>query len=179
MVSADNDAQVFNTVLEATLPDLLRYLVRRVQAPEAAADLLSDSAVIIWSKRAKAPADPEAIRMWMFVIARNALRTHWRSERRRTEAATALSNELRRKEELDVGNSLEKRLDVRRAIARLPPRLREPLILVHWDGFTLDGAARHLGVNPSTLRSRYSAARAALAKDLNVNLDEKSESGRR
>lgn len=35
-------------------------------------------------------------------------------------------------------------------------------MLVHWDGFTLLAAAELLGVNASTARSRYAAARETL-----------------
>ena len=114
--------------------------------------------------------------MWMFTVARNVLRTHWRSERRRTDATTALGNELRRKAMVDEATSLDERLDVRSAVRALPAPLREPLILVLWDGFTLEEAARHLGVNASTLRSRYVAARHAVAEHISVNVEEISES---
>ncbi|MBC9733259.1 RNA polymerase sigma factor [Nocardioides marmotae] len=39
---------------------------------------------------------------------------------------------------------------------------RELIMLVHWDGLTLAEAAELLGLNPSAVRSRCSAARAAL-----------------
>ena len=35
-------------------------------------------------------------------------------------------------------------------------------MLIHWDGFTIVEAAEILGLNPSTARSRYAAARELL-----------------
>ena len=39
-------------------------------------------------------------------------------------------------------------------------------MLVHWDGFTLADAAGLLGLNASTARSRYAAARQTLKEAL-------------
>lgn len=176
MVTGEVQDRAVAQALKANLPDLLRYLLRRANGPEEAADLLSDTAVVIWSKRAKAPEGAEPLRMWMFVIARYSLRAHWRSEKRRSAATAALAGEIRRAVDVEVASSVDDRLDVRAALARLPKRLREPLVLVHWDGFTLEGAAEHLGVNASTLRSRYAAARVAVAKELRISLEEASGS---
>ncbi len=44
-------------------------------------------------------------------------------------------------------------------------------MLIHWDGFTIVEAAEILGLNPSTARSRYAAARELLRDAL---VDEKA-----
>jgi RNA polymerase sigma-70 factor (ECF subfamily) len=56
--------------------------------------------------------------------------------------------------------------EVRDAVRRLPQAQRELVMLVHWDGFSIRDAAEVLGVNPSTARSRYAAARASLVASL-------------
>lgn len=45
---------------------------------------------------------------------------------------------------------------------RLDDAHRELVMLIHWDGFTVVEAAELLGLNPSTARGRYSAARQTL-----------------
>ena len=55
---------------------------------------------------------------------------------------------------------------MRAAVAALPEEQRELVMLVHWDGFGIAEAATLLGVNPSTARGRYAAARARLARAL-------------
>jgi RNA polymerase sigma-70 factor (ECF subfamily) len=39
-------------------------------------------------------------------------------------------------------------------------------MLIHWDGFSVVEAAELLGLNPSTARGRYAAARTALREAL-------------
>ena len=51
---------------------------------------------------------------------------------------------------------------VRDAVLRLHADQRELVILLHWDGFTIVEAAELLGLNASTARSRYAAARHQL-----------------
>lgn len=51
---------------------------------------------------------------------------------------------------------------VRDAVARLAPEHRELVELVHWEGFSIADAGAVLGLNASTARSQYSAARQKL-----------------
>ena len=51
-------------------------------------------------------------------------------------------------------------------MSRLPDAQRELVMLVHWDGLSIAEAAGVLGLNPSTARSRYSAAREQLRSAL-------------
>jgi RNA polymerase sigma-70 factor (ECF subfamily) len=60
---------------------------------------------------------------------------------------------------------------VRDAVRRLPAAQRDLVTLVHWEGFSLAEAAEILGVNPSTERSRYAAAKAVLHDALVVVAD--------
>jgi DNA-directed RNA polymerase specialized sigma24 family protein len=53
-------------------------------------------------------------------------------------------------------------LGVRRAVESLPDDLRELVVLVHWDGFTVPEAAQLLHVRESTARGRYQRARIRL-----------------
>jgi RNA polymerase sigma-70 factor (ECF subfamily) len=39
-------------------------------------------------------------------------------------------------------------------------------MLIHWDGMTVTQAAELIGLNPSTARTRYAAARSALREAL-------------
>lgn len=58
-------------MVEAASPDLLVYFLRRVDAPEDAADLLGEALLVIWRRAASIPSDDQEARMWMFGIARN------------------------------------------------------------------------------------------------------------
>jgi RNA polymerase sigma-70 factor (ECF subfamily) len=97
--------------------------------------------------------------MWLFTIAAHVLANHRRSARRRTALADRLREHLRTSPSgADEGEAHA----VRDAVLRLPDSQRELVTLVHWDGFNLTEAAEILALNPSTARSRYAAAKAAL-----------------
>lgn len=53
-------------------------------------------------------------------------------------------------------------MTVRDAVLRLNAAQRELVMLIHWDGFTIVEAAELLGLNSSTARGRYAAARETL-----------------
>jgi RNA polymerase sigma-70 factor, ECF subfamily len=149
--------------LDAAGADLLGYLERRVGVREDAADLLAETFLVAWRRGADLPADLEPQRMWLFGIARHVLANHHRSSRRRRALAERLRATLGRAPA--VPDDAEAHA-VRDAVRRLPGDQRELVMLVHWDGFTVAAAAELLGVNASTARGRYAAARAALRESL-------------
>jgi len=136
--------------------DVLRYLQRR--APRDAADLLGETMLVAWRRKADAPSAAEQVRPWLFGIARMTLRGHVRDVARSlklTERVATLAPVPR-----DTDEALA--LDVRAAIEVLPEPQREMVELVHWEGLSLTDAATVVGINPSTARSRYAKARATL-----------------
>ncbi|WP_101525853.1 RNA polymerase sigma factor [Nocardioides houyundeii] len=143
--------------------DLLAYFVRRVTTPEDAADLLGETMLTAWSRIDKLPETPERQRMWLFVIAAHTLSNHRRTAQRRL----GLTERLRTVLSTAAGPAdTEGSYAVRDAVLRLHEAQRELVMLVHWEGFTLVEAAELLGLNASTARSRYAAARAALREAL-------------
>ena len=150
------------TALEASSDDLLRYFERRVTVRGDAADLLSEMMLHAWRRADACPDDAERQRMWLFTIAANVLANHRRGAARRRRLAARLRAEV----------SVETRADdterhaVRDAVLRLHDAHRELVMLIHWDGLTVTQAAELLGLNPSTARTRYAAARTALREAL-------------
>jgi RNA polymerase sigma-70 factor (ECF subfamily) len=141
--------------------DLLAYFVRRVASPEDAADLYGEVMLTAWKKVDKMPGSTERQRMWLFVIAANILSNYRRTRSRRLE----LTERLRRHVATTVPGPEESHA-VRDAVLRLHQAQRELVMLIHWDGFTIVEAAEILGLNPSTARSRYAAARDLLRNAL-------------
>lgn len=138
--------------------DLLAYFERRVEPRDDAADLLAETMLQAWRRHDTAPREPTEIRMWLFGIARNVLANHERGRRRRVALAGKLRLHLRQ----PVEPSSEDSVAVRDAVSRLDPELRELVALVHWEGFAIAEAASILGLNPSTARGRYAAAKQQL-----------------
>jgi RNA polymerase sigma-70 factor (ECF subfamily) len=145
--------------------DLLAYFERRVEPRADAADLLCDVMLTAWRRVDQLPEAPERRRMWLFTIAAHVLANHRRSMRRRGALTDRLRGLLAASgAQPDPGEAHA----VRDAVRRLPAPQRDLVTLVHWDGFTLAEAAEILGVNPSTARSRYAVAKAALHSALAV-----------
>lgn len=155
------DRATARTALRDASNDLLAYFVRRVASPEDAADLYGEVMLTAWKKIDKMPESAERQRMWLFVIAANILSNHRRTASRRLE----LTERLRHHVAATMPDP-ENAYAVRDAVLRLHQAQRELVMLIHWDGFTIVEAAEILGLNPSTARSRYAAARELLREAL-------------
>lgn len=163
------DVERFTGLVQSNSSDLLRYLLRRVEVAEDAADLLSDTLLTTWRRLGSAPRDDDRARMWMFGVARRVLANHHRGAHRRTALAERLRAEIAATPPMPEPDADETHT-VRQAIRALTPRLREVVMLVHWEGFSLAEAAQVLGVPASTARNRYARARAALRSALAPSL---------
>ena len=143
-------------------PDLLDYFIRRVERADDAADLLSETFVVIWRRRSSIPVDLIEARMWLYGVARKVLTTHRRGAGRRNTLSERLRLELA---VASTASHLEGALlheQVRQLIRGLDEIDREIIGLVYWEGFALVEVARILSMRPSTVRSRHARARAAL-----------------
>lgn len=155
-------ADALRSALDDTAADLLAYFERRVRSREDSADLLAETMLQAWRRVDALPDEPQRRRMWLFTIAAHVLANQRRSNRRRTALAEKVRRHLVEPVEADPADVLS----VRAAVLALADAHRELVMLVHWDGLTVVEAAEVLGLNPSTARSRYAAARAALREAL-------------
>jgi RNA polymerase sigma-70 factor, ECF subfamily len=144
---------------EATAPRLLAYFLRRVEVREDAADLVAETLAVAWRRFHDLPDDDTEATMWLFRTASHVLTNHRRTRRRQGLLSRKLRAVLH--DEVVEPASAEA-LDVRAALGRLDPRSAELVRLVNWDGLTLAEAASALGLNASTARSRYAAAKQEL-----------------
>lgn len=148
-------------LVEREAPGLLAYFMRRVASPEDAADLLGDTLLVVWRRKAAIPDDPTKARMWMYGVARKVLSGHRRGNRRRTALGDRLRIQLMATPTTFV-NGMDDHSDVRELIEALPAVDREIIRLVHWEGFTLAEVADIMSMRPGTVRSRHSRAMSAL-----------------
>ncbi len=151
------DRATARTALRDASSDLLAYFVRRVASPEDAADLYGEVMLTAWKKIDKMPESSERQRMWLFVIAAHTLSNYRRTASRRLELTERLRHHV-----AATTPAPENAYEVRDAVLRLHQAQRELVMLIHWDGFTIVEAAEILGLNASTARSRYAAARELL-----------------
>jgi RNA polymerase sigma-70 factor, ECF subfamily len=170
-VTVTASATRIERLIRATAPDLLRYFERRVLPVDDAADLVSETLLVLFRRADALPSDDAAARMWMFGVARKVLAGHRRGSVRRAALADRLRDELAARPPRDddagtLAETLAERDALARALAALPDLDREIVALAAWDGFTLADIARHLHLREGTVRSRYSRARARLRSAL-------------
>ncbi len=151
------------------------YLARRA-GRQAADDLLAEVWLRAFAARGGYDTQHADARPWLYGIARNVLREHWRTGG--SGEAAALEEER-----LDPWDGVDARLDsaerakaVVSAVRELPAAEREVLLLVAWEQLTPAEAARVLGVAQGTARSRLYRARATLRRVLSER-DAEDEAG--
>jgi RNA polymerase sigma-70 factor (ECF subfamily) len=141
---------------------IYKYLARRVgQTP--AEDLLSDIWLAAFGDRAHFNTAWESARPWLFGIARNRVRSHWRRH------PAALEAEPSSDPWPDVDARLVSSANMPSVVAALkvlPADDREVLLLVAWEELTPTEAALVLGIPAGTARSRLHRARTALRNQL-------------
>jgi RNA polymerase sigma factor (sigma-70 family) len=136
------------------------YFARRA-GREVADDLLAEVWVRAFGARGGFdPSFADAL-PWLYGIARNVLREHWR--------AAARAGHLPAEVVADPWDEVVARLDsaawthpLASALATLAPNDRDVLLLVAWEQLTPAEAALVLGIPQGTARSRLHRARTAL-----------------
>jgi RNA polymerase sigma-70 factor (ECF subfamily) len=165
----DGEGEAFDRVYDHYRPRLFSFLLRLAKQQEVAEDLLQET----WIRLArKAPTLREDTRLgpWLFTVARNLFLCHrrWRlldGNRVQELFRTNLGAEASASPfEMLAATELERRLE--RALAALPLKYREVLLLVVIEGMTPAEAAQVCELKPEALRKRLQRAREMLAKHL-------------
>jgi RNA polymerase sigma factor (sigma-70 family) len=157
----------FEAVFEADFASLHRYLARRVgaaAADELAAETLA-AAFRNWDRLD--PARP--VRPWLYGIAANLMRHHWRKERRmlrayaRSGVDPVFADEDAAVERADTD---ARHRELATALAGLRRDEREILLLRAWAELTDSEIADALGLPLGTVKSRLSRVRDQLRNQL-------------
>jgi RNA polymerase sigma-70 factor (ECF subfamily) len=137
------------------------YLLRRAE-PELAQEALSETFLAAWRRLDELPGDPLP---WLLATARRTLANQRRSSRR----LAGLRERIAGSETSDVLDPSDVIADaelVRQALAELPERDREVLMLVAWERLDPKRAARAAGCSQATFAVRLHRARKRLDRAL-------------
>jgi RNA polymerase sigma factor (sigma-70 family) len=148
------------------------YAVRHVGV-NGAQDVVSETFLHAWRRWSQVP-DPAL--PWLLGTARKVIGNGRRTERRRD----ALVRRIAFLDEAATSAEAAELVATRRhaaiqALAALNSNDREALLLVVWDGLTLEQSAKVLGVGLGTLRVRLHRARTRLAAALEEHSDSETE----
>jgi RNA polymerase sigma-70 factor, ECF subfamily len=147
----------------ACIPHLRRYARGLIPQREQADDLVQDTLERAWNKLSMWQRRGE-VRAWMFGIMHNLFIDGVRSRRSRPE--DSVGDDL---PDMPDRSTPFERLEVRdldRVLQRLPPDLREVLLLVGVEELSYRDVAQVLGVPIGTVMSRLSRARERLRAEL-------------
>ena len=158
----------FECAFRAHFAPVFRFIARRV-GTDLAEDLAAEAFAIAYRRRASYDPERGSLRSWLFGIAANLLRAHWRDEQELLELDSRLASGGTR--------SFDDDADVRVVAAALAPRIagalaalnrdqRDVLLLHAWADLSHEEIAAALGIANGTARSRLSRARAALRAQL-------------
>lgn len=157
----------FDAAFEAEFASLHRYLARRLGA-SAADDLAAETFAVAfrsWDRLDRA----RPVRPWLYGIAANLVRHHWRKERRmlrayaRTGVDPVLADDDSAVERVDAEARHRELAD---ALAQLRPDEREILLLHAWADLADSEIAAALGLPVGTVKSRLSRTRERLRNQL-------------
>ncbi|MGC4941644.1 RNA polymerase sigma factor [Kribbella sp. DT2] len=154
---ADERQARFEALFTAYRAQILGYLVRRTDTPEAAADLLAETFVIAWRRLDDIPGDALA-RSWLYGVARRVLANHRRGEGRRH----ALTHRLR--DELTLTLPAQEDSRTLQLFRQLSEADQELLALVAWEELDTASIAVVLGCSRNAVRIRLHRAKRRFAK---------------
>jgi RNA polymerase sigma-70 factor, ECF subfamily len=142
-----------------------RFLARLVGDRDAVADLCQDVFLRVYLARSRY-RDQDAFSTWLFQIALNVARDALRRQRRLVVPGLFPDppDEISRPDTVYEQRELVQ--IVEEALARLPPPLREVLVLRHYEEMSFEEIGRLLQVPASTLKSRFAVALERLRLEL-------------
>jgi RNA polymerase sigma-70 factor (ECF subfamily) len=174
-LAAGNDTAL-NDLMERHATPVFHFLCRMVGNEDDANDLAQETFVRVF-KSAKNFRASEKFSTWLFTIAANLARNHFRWRTRHPNLSLDAENA---ETEQSLGDTLpanlptpkesalaaERAAAVRAAVAKLPEDLREALVLCEWEERSVVEAAAILEATPKAVESRLYRARGILRERL-------------
>jgi len=165
---------VFDEVYAAFNDRLFTFLLRLSCRRDVAEDLLEETWLRLVTHAARLRSDT-TLGSWLFTVARNLHISYLRSRKLEDTVSSDLVGlwpyGVQRSSPFEdtAANQLERRVE--RALASLPSRSREVLLLVAAAGLSPTEAASVCGISPEAFRQRLSRARTQLTRALEAHTD--------
>jgi len=144
-------AEAFEELFELHFDAIYGYLARRM-GPDLARDLASETFTRAFAARKRYDSRRGEVRPWLFGIANNLLRHHYRDEERRLRALALL--------DIREAGSPHEEPRLAEALGALSAEERDVLLLFAWADLEYAEIATALDIPVGTVRSRLHRARA-------------------
>jgi RNA polymerase sigma-70 factor (ECF subfamily) len=155
----------FEALVGALLPDLYRYAVWLTRDHAKADDLVQETMLRAW-RSLEQLRDEQAAKRWLITILRRELARSY--ERVTPQFADEDVADLPLPDPAPGVEHDAELEGVRRAILRLEPEYREPLVLQVQLGYSVEEIAEVMELNPATVLTRLFRARKKLAAALDT-----------
>ena len=166
----DGEKQQFEHLVSRYQHVIYRHAVSIVLDHDIAADMVQDAFVRAYLNLREC-RDPARFRAWLFQTVRNRCFDYLKEASRRNIRLEDVEASLL--DETDGPAALAERSEIRtgikRALATLPPVLREAFVMHYVDDMPYDTMASLLGISVSALKMRAQRARHALGAALRKN----------
>lgn len=138
---------------------LFRFLHLRLGNEPDASDALQETLAVAWTSLDRL-RDPNSLRSWLLTIA--------------TRQAAALTRRTHRPapDQPEPSGEDGSGLELRAALAALPPDRRDVVLLRYLVGLSEAETAEALGISPGTVKSRASRARETIAAFLDISKEQ-------
>jgi RNA polymerase sigma factor (sigma-70 family) len=165
------DESVFDLIVERYAADVAALANRLLGWPGDVEDICQEVFLSAFVGLKKFRCDCR-LKSWLFTITINKCRSYRNKRKlRRLKTIPIPTNDVgMRRPPTEKGEALmdgEAFMRVRRAVARLPAKYREPVVLRYLQELPTDEIARILGVSKGALHVRLSRARERLKRELN------------
>lgn len=158
----------------ANYPKLAGWVRRLVDDDETAHEIASEAFVRLLS-RWTSPGRLDNPQSYLYMIATNLVRDHWRKTERERRAMRSVTASAGAEPFTDPAQDV----DVRELIQQLPSRLRDPFLLHYYAGFGVREIAVLLKRPDGTIKADLYHARARLREALAERGDSEKHRGRR
>ena len=173
-----DDQAAFDTIVHRYESELCGYLKKYLGNAESAEDVFQSTFLKIYLNRGRFE-DGRTFRPWLYTVATNqAIDSQRRVQARRM---VSLDQGLDRDSDADVlcsmlsaagetaaevAEGMEASERVREAVDNLPENLKDPVVLVYYQGLKYEQAAHVLGIPVGTVKSRLHTALVRLGSSL-------------
>lgn len=162
--AAAGDRAAFQLLFARYGARLNGYFRRNMRDDAVASDMVQTTFLHV--HRARKDYDPaRAFRPWLFAIAANVRREHWRKRQRRPEEFVEPGQEDRMGSTQPKASTASDRL-VRRAVDDLPDNQREVVVLRWYGGLSFPEIGEALGIKTTAAKVRSHRAMKALREFL-------------
>ena len=161
--AAAGDAASFSLLIEPLLDPAFRLAAVMLGDRAAAEDAVQEASIKAWRKLRQLRGDERSLRPWFLSIVANECRM---ARRQRWWSVIKLADTPPSESPTDQYSGAA--TDVRRALLRLKPDDRLPLVLHFYLDLPLDEIARMLGVSEAAAKSRVYRAAQRLRPELSM-----------